>query len=79
MTRGQLLAHSISFALLRASKTVRGLSTNLTEQERWSVAFAVVDELQRYGDQWRLSEELEHPAAKAHSTRGGGTFGQCGD
>jgi hypothetical protein len=39
------LSHSISFALIRASNTVRGLSKDFTEQERIAGARAVVDEL----------------------------------
>jgi hypothetical protein len=50
-TRGEVPVHSISFALIRARKTVRGLSSNLTEQERRAVARAVIDELKRHGDQ----------------------------
>jgi hypothetical protein len=67
MTRADLLTHSISFALIGASKTVRGLSTTLTDEERMAVARAVVDELRRHGDQWRLDEEIESPVC-THST-----------
>jgi hypothetical protein len=38
MTRGEHLAHSISFALSKARKVVRGLWFGLTEKERWRVA-----------------------------------------
>jgi hypothetical protein len=38
MTRGKHLAHSISFALGKAQKVMRGLWKGLTEQERWDVA-----------------------------------------
>ena len=59
MTRGELLAHSISFALLRAWKVVRGLHQGLTEEERRAVANAVVDQPRSNGDQgWRLDEEI---------------------
>src|SRR5215510_7909589 len=69
MTRGELLAHSISFALLSARKVVHGLHQGLTEEERRAVANAVVDELKRSnGDQWRLDEEIESPITRAHST-----------
>jgi hypothetical protein len=68
MTRGELLAHSISYALIRARKVVRGLYYGLTENERKAVAQAAVDELKRHGDQWRLSDEIESPVGRAHST-----------
>src|SRR5215475_1415142 len=59
MTRGELLAHSISFALLRARKVVRGLHQGRTEEERRAVANAVVDQPRSNGDQgWRLDEEI---------------------
>jgi hypothetical protein len=66
MTRGELLAHCISYALIRARKIVRGLSHGLTEDERWAVAERTVDELRRHGDQWKLDEEL--PQGDVHST-----------
>jgi hypothetical protein len=66
MTRGDLLAHSISFALIRARKIVKGLSLSLTQDERQAVAQRAVDELRRHGDHWRLDEEL--PKAEVHST-----------
>jgi len=73
MTRGDLLARSISYALIRARKIVRGLSLALTQEERRAVAAAAVDELRRHGDhphgdQWKLEEEL--PKAEVHSTPG---------
>jgi hypothetical protein len=45
MTRGDFLKHSISYALIRARKVVRGLSLGLTHDERQAVAQAAVDEL----------------------------------
>ena len=67
MTRGDLLAHSISYALIRARKIIRGLSYGLTQAERTAVvAQAAVDELRRHGDQWKLDEEL--PKGEVHST-----------
>jgi hypothetical protein len=68
MTRGDLLTHSISYALIRAKKIVRGLSYGLTEDERWAVAKATVDELRRHGDQWKLDEELPQQTGQVHST-----------
>ena len=58
MTRGDLLTHCISYALIRARKVVRGLSQSLTKSERQAVAEAAVDELRRHGDLWKLDHEL---------------------
>jgi hypothetical protein len=58
MTRGEHLAHCISFALIRARKIVRGLSLSLSKDERKAVAKAAVDELRRNGDRWQLDEEM---------------------
>jgi hypothetical protein len=60
-----LLLHS--FALIRARKIIRGLTHGLTEDERWAVASAAVDELRRHGDQWKPDEELPK-AGEVHST-----------
>jgi len=68
MTRGELLTHSISFALIKAQKIVRGLWLGLTDQERWDVACKTVEHLKEHGDKWRLNEEIEPPAVEAHST-----------
>jgi hypothetical protein len=68
-TRGDLLAHSISFALSRTQKVVRGLWKGLTEEERWEVARKTVEHLKEHGDPWRLNEEQEaSPLDGAHST-----------
>jgi hypothetical protein len=69
-TRGQLLAHSISYALIRARKVVRGLSLTLSKDERSAVASAAVEELRKHGDQWKLDEELPEQG-EAHSTTKG--------
>jgi hypothetical protein len=68
MTRGELLTHSISYALIRAKKVVKGLSQSLTQDERQAVAQRAVDELRRNGDQWRLDEELPNEVGEVHST-----------
>jgi hypothetical protein len=68
MTRGEHLAHSISFALDKAQKVVRGFRLGLTDKERWDVACKTVDHLKEHGDRWKLNEELESPEAEAHST-----------
>jgi hypothetical protein len=47
---------------------VRGLSHELTEEERYRVADDVVHRLKQHGDPWRLSEELP-PPGKGHSTQ----------
>jgi hypothetical protein len=57
MTRGEHLAHSISFALSKARKVVRGLWFGLTEKERWDVACKTVEHLKEHGDKWKLNEE----------------------
>jgi hypothetical protein len=66
-TRGELLVHSLSYALIRARKIVKGLSLALTKEERSAVAQAAVNELRRHGDQWMLDEELPK-ADEVHST-----------
>ena len=68
MTRGEHLAHSISFALGKAQKVVRGFRLGLTDKERWDVACKTVDHLKEHGDKWKLNEELERPVVDAHST-----------
>jgi hypothetical protein len=69
MTRGEHLAHSISFALGKAQKVVRGLWLGLTDKERWDVACKTVEHLKEHGDRWRLSEEEEaSPLTGAHSS-----------
>jgi hypothetical protein len=70
MTRGEHLVHSISFALGKAQKVVRGLWLGLTDKERWDVARKTVEHLREHGDKWKLNEELESPAVEAHSTPG---------
>jgi len=58
MTRSDVLRHRIAFALRRAAKIVRGLKQALTEDERFTVADDVVDQL-KDGDRWRLSEDAQ--------------------
>jgi hypothetical protein len=66
-TRGDMLAHSISFALIGARKVVRGLWSTLNDKERWAVACRVVEQLKQHGDKWKLDEEVDGPI-DAHST-----------
>jgi len=67
-TRGDMLAHTISFALIGARKAVRGFWSTLTEKERWTVACRVGALLKEHGDKWKLDEELDVPTEGAHST-----------
>jgi len=60
------LAHSISFALIKAQKVVRGLWLRLTDKERWDVACKTVEHLKEHGDRWKLNEEVESPVVEAH-------------
>jgi hypothetical protein len=46
MTRGDVLRYNLAYALIRASKIVRGLRQALTECERYAVADHVVAQLQ---------------------------------
>ena len=55
-TRGDVLKYAIAFALRSASKLVRGLRQGLSEEERFTVADDVVNQLEKGG--WQLSEEL---------------------
>jgi hypothetical protein len=66
-TRGDRLAFAISFALIRAVKVVRGLTQGLTNDERHAVADDAVQEMKKYGDPWRLSEELPPLSAAAEA------------
>ncbi len=50
MTRGDLLEHCISYALIRTRKVVRGLSLALIKDERSADAQRAVEELRRHGD-----------------------------
>lgn len=63
-----MLRFAIAFALARARKLVRGLRQGLSEDERYLIADAVVDQLQQHGDPWELSRELPPSVGKAHST-----------
>jgi len=69
MTRGEQLAHSISFALIKAQKVVRGLWLGLTDKERWDVACKTVEHLKEHGDRWKLNEEEESSVVEAFRPR----------
>jgi hypothetical protein len=69
MIPGEHLAHSISFALIKAQKVVRGLWLGLTDKERWDVACKTVEHLKEHGDRWRPNEEQHaSPLDGAHSS-----------
>jgi hypothetical protein len=67
-TRGDLLRFSIAFALRPARKIVRGLRQGLTEKERYAVADAALNEIQKHGDPWGLSEPLPDQTGSGFST-----------
>ncbi len=69
MTRGDVLRYRLAYALIRASKIVRGLRQGLTEPERYAVADHVVAQLNEHGDPWQLSEEAA-TAARADDAIG---------
>jgi hypothetical protein len=66
MTRGDVLRYQVAFALIGASKVIRGLRQGLNEQERHAVAEHVVGQLMECGDPWNLADEAK--PAQAHST-----------
>jgi hypothetical protein len=51
VTRGDVLRYNLAYALIRASKIVRGLRQGLT-----------VAQLKQHGDPWGLSEEARFQA-----------------
>jgi hypothetical protein len=57
MTKGEVLAYAIAFALRRSRKNIRGLKEGLTEEERYAVADHAVAQLKERGDPLRLNEE----------------------
>lgn len=61
MKRGEVLRYAISFALMGAVKVVRGLRKGLSEPERHAVADAAVSHMKKYGNSWKLDEEMERP------------------
>jgi hypothetical protein len=58
-TRGEMLSYAISFALGSAMKVVRGLRKGLTNEERYEVANRAVEEMKKYGDPWKLNEDVK--------------------
>lgn len=68
MTRAELLTHYIAFALIDARKIVRGLKRGLSEQERFAVAKRTVEHLMKYGDPWKLAEELPDTTGRGLTT-----------
>ena len=47
---------------------MRGLKQGLTEDERFRVADDAILELKKYGDPWRLDEELMPTPGMGHRT-----------
>jgi hypothetical protein len=58
-TRGEMLMYAISFALGNAVKVARGLRQGLTPEDRDAVAERSVEEMKRYGDPWKLNDEVK--------------------
>jgi hypothetical protein len=58
-TKGEMLAHAIAFALSNAVKVVRGLRQGLTPENKYAVAQRAVEEMKKYGDPWRLNDEVK--------------------
>jgi hypothetical protein len=63
MNRGERLTRALSSALIHSRKVVGGLNGGLTRAECHSVASAVVEDLKRYGDPWRLHRAVFTKAA----------------
>jgi hypothetical protein len=69
MTRGEHLKYCIAFALIGASKVVRGMWRTLTDEERAAVASRTVDKLKEHGHKWKLDEEEPvNPLDGAHAS-----------
>jgi hypothetical protein len=66
MTRGDLLYHSLLFALGRMK--IQGRKGVLTEADRDQIARTVIERLRQYGDRWKLDEEVvvEHRSPPAY-------------
>jgi hypothetical protein len=65
-TRGEMLGYSLSFALMRATKVVRGLSKGLSDDERHAVVAEVVRRLKEHGDPWKLDEPTPETPFRGH-------------
>jgi hypothetical protein len=65
-TRGEMLGYALSFALMRATKVVRGLSKGLSDDERHAVVAEVVRRLKEHGDPWKLDEPTPETPFHGH-------------
>src|ERR1700733_15780393 len=68
MTRGEMLGYALSFALMRATKVVRGLSKGLSDDARHAVVADVVRRLNEHGDPWKLDEPTPETPFRGHMT-----------
>lgn len=66
MTRGELLYHSLMFAL--GGMKIHGRKGVLTDADKDQIARTVIERLRQYGDRWRLDEEVvvEHRSPPAY-------------
>jgi hypothetical protein len=65
-TRGDLLGYALSFALMKATKVVRGLSQGLSDDERRAVVAEVLRRLKERGDPWKLGEPSPEKPFEGH-------------
>jgi hypothetical protein len=66
-TRGEALSYSLSFALMRATKVVRGLSKGLSDDERHAVVAETLRLLRKNdGDRWKLDELMPELPFEGH-------------
>jgi hypothetical protein len=59
--RGEILKSAVAFALRKLK--IHGRKGAMTEEQRYEAGDVVVYELKRYGDPWRLEEDMpeNHP------------------
>jgi hypothetical protein len=65
-TRGEMLGYALSFALIKATKVVRGLSKGLSDDERHAVVAEVLRRLKEHGDPWKLNEPTPETPFHGH-------------
>jgi hypothetical protein len=66
-TRGEALSFSLSFALMKATKIVRGLSKGLSDDDRRAVVAETLRLLRKNdGDRWQLDEPLPETMFQGH-------------
>jgi hypothetical protein len=60
--RGKILRDAVAFTLIKLK--IHGRKGTLTDQQRHEIGDHVVSELKRYGDPWKLAEDMpEYPLA----------------